>query len=206
MIVECKICEARVDAEVLNSFEYYEPENGPPGRYSFLRCQSCHSPFLVVQEDFGNGWDEPYQLYPAQDTRVNPGLPAPIRNAYGEALACIKAKAFTASAIMCRKTLEGVCSEHGVSSRTLVGGLKEMKERGIIETRLFDWADALRIAGNEAAHDVNVTVSKEDARDMVEFTNALLEYVFTFRDRFEQFKKRRIKSETSEQPHPADRR
>ncbi len=49
--------------------------------------------------------------------------------------------------------------------------------------RLFEWADALRIAGNEAAHDVKVTTSKEDARDILELTNALLEYVFTFRDR-----------------------
>ena len=72
-----------------------------------------------------------------------------------------------------------------------------MKERGIIEPRLFEWADALRIAGNETVHDVTVTVSKEDARDMIEFTNALLEYVFTFQDRFEQFKRRRAKSETS---------
>jgi hypothetical protein len=197
MIVECKECEARVDAETLKSYEYFDPETGPPGRYSFLRCQSCQSPFLVLQENYGNGWDEPYQLYPAQDTRVNPGLPAPIQSAYGEALACLKAKAFTAAAIMCRKTLEGVCAEHGVSARTLVKGLKEMKERGVIETRLFEWADALRIAGNEAAHDINMEVSKEDARDMIEFTNALLEYVFTFRNRFEQFKKRREKSTPS---------
>ena len=31
----------------------------------------------------------------------------------------------------------------------------------------------------------------DDARDILEFTNALLEYVFTFRDRFEAFKIRR---------------
>lgn len=192
MIVDCKTCEARIDAEVLNSFDYYDPEQGPPGRYSFLRCRSCDSPFLVLQENYGE-WDEPYSLYPPQDTRVNPGLPLPIRNSYGEALTCLKAKAFTASAVMCRKTLEGVCVEHGVSSRNLYESLKVMKEQGIIETRLFEWADTLRITGNEAAHDVNVTISKEDAHDIVEFTNALLEYVFTFRDRFEQFKKRRAK-------------
>jgi len=190
VIVECLNCEARVDAEILASCEYPDPEAGH-GRFCFLRCPSCKSPLLVVQEDAGDGWDEPYRLYPAQGTRVNPALPAPIRSAFGEALACVKAKAFTAAAIMCRKTLEGVCAEHGIVARTLVVGLKEMKEKGIIEARLFEWADALRVVGNEAAHDVAVTVSKADAMDIVEFTNALLEYVFTFRDRFEKFKKRR---------------
>ena len=61
-------------------------------------------------------------------------------------------------------------------------------------------SDALRISGNEAAHDVNVTTSPEDARDILEFTNALLEYVFTFRDKFEEFKKRRS---GKTQPPPA---
>ena len=92
---------------------------------------------------------------------------------------------------MCRKTLEGICVEHGTKGGNLVSALKELKDKGIIEIRLFEWADALRISGNEAAHDVNVTISAEDARDILEFTNALLEYVFTFRDKFEEFKNRR---------------
>lgn len=197
MIVECPACEARVDAESLHDYEHYNPEEGPPGRYSFLRCRACESPFLVVQENYGQGWDDPYRLYPAQDTRVNPALPKAIRDAYAEALACFKAKAYTAAALMCRKTLEGVCTEHGVGGRPLVAALRDMRDKGIIEARLFEWADALRIAGNEAAHDVTVTVSKEDAADMIQFANALLEYVFTFRDRFEEFKKRREKSKAS---------
>ena len=49
----------------------------------------------------------------------------------------------------------------------------------------------MRVAGNEAAHDVQVQVSPQDANDMLEFTRALLEYVFTFRRRFERFKERR---------------
>jgi hypothetical protein len=92
---------------------------------------------------------------------------------------------------MCRKTLEGICEAHKITSRNLATSLKEMKDQGIIENRLFEWADALRISGNEAAHSVTVSISAQDARDILEFTNALLEYVFTFQDKFEEFKKRR---------------
>jgi hypothetical protein len=197
VILECPTCEARVNAEGLHSYEYFDPEVGSPARYSFLRCPACQFPFLVVQENYGGGWDDPYRLYPAQDTRVNPALPKAIREAYGEALACFKAKAYTAAALMCRKTLEGVCVEQGVGGKPLVAAIKEMRDKGVIESRLFEWADALRIAGNEAAHDVTVTVSKEDAQDMLQFANALLEYVFTFRDRFEEFKKRRARPKAS---------
>ena len=96
---------------------------------------------------------------------------------------------------MCRKTLEGICAEHSTTGRSLVSSLKELKDKGIIENRLYEWAEALRISGNEAAHDVNVTTSAADAKDLIEFTNALLEYVFTFRDKFEEFKTRRAARE-----------
>jgi hypothetical protein len=137
-------------------------------------------------------------LYPPEDNRVNPNLPALLKSAYAEAISCYKVKAYTATAIMCRKTLEGICAEHGIKDNNLVRSLKALKDKGIIENRLYEWADALRISGNEAAHDVAVTISPEDARDILEFTNALLEYLFTFRDRFEHFKQRRLAKSSSQ--------
>ena len=95
---------------------------------------------------------------------------------------------------MCRKTLEGICSAHGAKSRSLAGELRELKEKGIIENRLFEWAEELRTMGNEAAHGVEFVASREDAEDTLQFTEALIEYVFTYRDRFEEFKKRRAKN------------
>ena len=50
-----------------------------------------------------------------------------------------------------RKTLEGICSAHGVKSGTLAAELQKLKEKGIIESRLFEWAEELRTMGNEAA-------------------------------------------------------
>ncbi len=96
---------------------------------------------------------------------------------------------------MCRKTVEGICKEHGIKDRNLSAGLKSMRDKELIEKRLFEWADVLRVAGNEAAHGVDFTVKADDARDLLDFTSALLEYLFSFREKFEQFKKRRSESE-----------
>ena len=191
MLLECKYCEAVVDAKLLSSYDYCDEEMDVPIKYSFLRCPKCSSPFLAYQEGNEEGWDEPSRLFPIQDKQVNPFFPEPIRNAYKEALACLKSKSYTAAAIMCRKTLEGICCVHGIKAKNLSLGLKEMKSKGVIESRLFVWAEALRISGNEAAHDVQVTILAQDAKDIVAFTDALLEYVFTFRDKFKEFKERR---------------
>src|ERR1035438_1505377 len=137
---------------------------------------------LAVQENYGPGWESAIRVYPPQDKRLGRSIPTPIRQSYREAVLCFKTKAFTASAIMCRKTLEGLCVEHGVKAGNLSRSLKELKEKGLIEGRLLEWAEALRNFGNEAAHDVRVTISAQDAKDIIVFTEALLEYVFTYRD------------------------
>lgn len=198
MILYCKNCAALVHAEPQKYYENFgDITEGPPERIGFLNCPSCREPFLVRQEEYGEDeLSEPEVLYP-QIARINSNLPKPILAAYSEADACFRARAYTAAVIMCRKTLEGICAEHGASKQPLVSQLKELKDRGVIESRLFEWADTLRISGNEAAHEVKVSFTSEDARDLLEFTNALIEYVFTFRDKFEAFKKRHSRSRST---------
>jgi hypothetical protein len=195
MILDCNICEEKVNAVFIAEYGDREIDSSfpLPSRYKFWRCPNCGEPFLTEQMLFP---DIEIVLYPPNDYRINPTLPNKIKLAYHEAVSCFNSKAYTATAIMCRKTLEGICAEHGATGNNLVSNLKELKEKGVIENRLYEWADALRISGNEAAHDVNVTVSKDDAMDLLEFTNALLEYIFTFRDKFEKFKQRRPASQS----------
>ena len=195
MLVECVNCEAIVDGEVIAEYLDHEKETGMTGKYSFLKCPRCFRPFIMLQIDDsfgyeGGNWDEPRRLYPPIEMGVSQAIPNSLRLAYDEAESCFRAKAYTATAIMCRKTLEGIADENKIAVRNLAAALKEMKEKGIIESRLYEWADALRISGNEAAHGVNFQVSHQDAKDILEFTQALLEYVFTFQEKFEQFKKR----------------
>ena len=196
MIIECLNCRQYVDAKEAGS--YWRHFNGvePSRRYSLLACPACQEPILVGQTNVGNmaegdKWDTPFVVFPQGDLRVNPNAPPEIRSAFEEACTCYRSNAYTASAIMCRKALEGICEAHGIKERNLNASLKKMKELTLIDERLFEWSDALRVVGNEAAHGVGVVISQPDAKDAIEFTNAILDYLFSYRDRFEQFKKRR---------------
>lgn len=95
---------------------------------------------------------------------------------------------------MCRKTLEGLCDAHGAKAGTLSKRLAKLQREGVIEARLFEWAEALRISGNEAAHGVDSQISGPDCEAILEFTEALAQYVFTYRDKFENFQRRQKKS------------
>jgi hypothetical protein len=75
------------------------------------------------------------------------------------------------------------------ATRSLLRG--ERRDNDTITDQLFEWADALRLSGNEAAHDVQVTFSAEDARDLLDFTVAILDFTYSFRVKFEAFRARR---------------
>jgi hypothetical protein len=195
--LDCPSCNAVVGAPVLGSYAYLQDV---PIRYLFARCPSCSAPMVAAQENYGDWdndlhFDEPTRVLPAR-SRVGLAVPKAVANAYDEATRCYGAQSYTAAAIMCRKSLEALVQEHKVSARNLAEALKKMRDQRLIEARLFEWADALRLAGNDAAHDVIGVISRDDARDTLDFSGALIEYVFTFRDRFEEFKKRR----TSKKP------
>lgn len=196
MIVECPSCEAYVEAEEQGNYQYLRNQNQPSGRYVFLKCRNCGHPLLVSQENIGNMaegdiWDTPVTMYPSHERYANPNLPTPLKLAIDEAHTCFKSRAYTATAIMCRKTLEGICASQNITERNLVRSLTKMKDDGVIDERLHQWADALRITGNEAAHGVETTIPREDAQDILDFTAAILDYVFSFKGKFDEFQQRR---------------
>jgi hypothetical protein len=200
MLVECTHCHVHVEADEKGNFQYAAGAENDPGRYVLLQCERCGSPLLVIQEQNGNLaegdiWGEPQVLYPSSDIQVNPKAPPEIRAAIEEGIRCYRSRAYTASAIMCRKTLEGICEAHGVRERSLDASLKKMLEGDLIDKRLYEWSDQLRITRNKAAHGVGVVSSAQDARDALDFTVGILDYLFSYRDQFEKFKERRNKAE-----------
>ena len=193
MNVECLACSALVAGVSVASFSRWDDDEHVKYRYEFLRCPECGEPLLVAQMEIGpDEWDTPHRLYPSPPVTADPSWPASARSAYLEAENCFqRAKAFNATAVMCRRALEFVCAECGVTSHPLARALQDMKSGGLIDDRLLDWAQALRAIGNVGAHANQDAVSPEDARDVLEFSRAVMDYVFTYQKRFEAFKARR---------------
>ena len=199
MICECDNCHAFVECIEHGSYIQFFGGFAPSARFSLLSCSKCSNPLLVHQVNIGNMaegdiWDTPHRLHPNHSQRSTSNAPAAIQATFKESLACYRSKAYTATAIMCRKTLELACAEHDVKEKNLTKSLKLLRDKGVIDERLYQWSDALRLVGNEAAHGQAEAFKQADALDIVEFTNAILDYLFSFRERFENFRRRRLQS------------
>ena len=194
MIVDCTNCKARVNAEEVAEFIGFDDEVKFDVRYLFLKCPSCITPLLTYQWRPGEGdpWDGARRLYPPI-RRLSFRVPTELRRSFQEALRCHESGHNLAAALMCRRTLEGVCSHHLGKVRNLSQSLKDLHSKKVIDDRLYEWATALRDDGNLAAHDISARITHEDAEDLVDFSEAILDYVFVLRDRFVEYKKRRAK-------------
>lgn len=164
----------------------------PSTEYVLVQCNACRQVSVQTREDFGEGFDDdsPVMAYPAP-RQLSWNVPTPLRREFEEAQTCFSSKAYEATAVMVRRVLEGTCKENDVQERTLVRSLQKLREEGLIDSTIAEWADALRLVGNEGAHYTGKQVLRDDAEDALAFAEALLDHIYVLRQRFEEFAKRR---------------
>jgi hypothetical protein len=198
MILECRSCKTTVNGLEIGNYE----EGGEPEftlfetKYTLLECPKCHKPSLVEQnQDFDSSvqsfvYDKVKYLYPVNNFYINPDIPEELRTALLESIKCYESEAYTATVIMCRRTIEGFCALKGIKG-SLAKAITILKDEEIINEQLFEWANELRLSGNEAAHNIQSTFSNQDAKDILDFTIAILDFSYSFQEKFNQFKQRR---------------
>lgn len=199
MITDCPHCDSRVDCEEKGHIELdLEHTGGAPTKVVLLECRVCKNALLGMSEVVQIGhdeweWDAALRLWPAPETEVDWEIPEIARNSLIEAKICFKAKAYSACAVMCGRAIEGVCKHHDAKTKTLAAGLKKLRDDRVIDSRLYDWGEALRENRNLGAHATTEKVSKDDAKDLLDFSAAICEYVFVLNAKWERFQKRRKK-------------
>ena len=152
-------------------------------KYSLVKCPDCNEPILLksglVYEINQFVW----------------AIPEKLRHALIECLKCYRISSFDATALMCRKVLEMFCVLKGVKIRgsNLKTAIHKLRENDIINEQLFAWAESLRDIGNKAAHDIDTNFTSQDAKDILDFTIAILDFTYSFKEKFEKFQLRNKK-------------
>lgn len=213
--VFCPACNILVEARVVaHGLGKYRSDAVNPidevdceyhgGHFSVALCRRCNGPFLVREALWGVPGEfetvtEEVVLYPVSGGPKIEGVPDSIGRAVAQAHRSRDTASYDACALMCRRALEALCKTLSANGKDLAQRLGDLKANGHIDSRLLDWAHSVRLVGNEAAHDVDTGVTAEDARDILEFTEALLMYVFTLDAKFRAFEARR-KGRTQHSP------
>ena len=164
-----------------------------------LECPICYNPILALSNSklgpSGTefiGYEPPRIVWP-KFQYLDSSIPSIVRKSIEEAQKCYMAQAYSACAVMCGRAMEALCKDQKTKDWQLSKGLKELKDRGIIDGRLYEWGESLKNRRNAEAHATDVDFSKEDAIDLLSFSKAICEYVYVLSQRYEDFKKREAK-------------
>ena len=199
--LKCLKCKKHVTGKEQGKY-FAETTGTIEVQFTLLECPSCGDPYVMKNLWAGNSWgedsvpsNEQIVLPKPPDDQLDSSVPENVARSHLEATRVYHdSSAYVAAALMCRRTLEVMCLDFKQSKGSLASKLKALRDEGVIENRLYDWADdVLRILGNEAAHEVSDDITPEDAKDALDFTRALIEYLYVFQAAYERFKARRKK-------------
>lgn len=190
--VECGECNKHVSAPTVGTVATWNDDD-PSITFEVIlaKCPACRDAIVAGRstEQWGD-WQRgeyeqtpPRRLWPLPTRELSTDAPEGIRRDFDEAQRCMSVSAHTAAAILARRLLEGIAVDLGAKGSTLADKLKALRAVGAIDGRLTEWADALRVVGNDAAHRVDAVISHEDAADALSFAEAMADYVYTFRAR-----------------------
>lgn len=155
---------------------YYESEHdGHGGSQKLILCPKCRKPNYF-------DYDDSQLPLPKYGGDVD-YLPDDISGLYDEARSCISVGAFTSSVLACRKLLMNIAVNKGAGQNLSFKKYVEyLDDNNFIPPGGKDWVDDIRSIGNDATHEIDLK-EKEDAEELIDFTEMLLKIVYEFPER-----------------------
>lgn len=173
-----------------------------------LLCPSCNAILAGETDQIGfenydaheDRWSDIVRIYPKPPkTFSSYRIPRVVKDSFSEADRSLQAGANIAACVMLGRALEALCrdilnskSETTTASKSkkkimLGEGIKRLKDKKVIDERLYNWSQQLQAFRNLAAHPEDISISREDAEDLQTFAYAIVEYVYDLADRYEEF-------------------
>ena len=160
-------------------------------QYAIYVCQDCGKRF-IAKGIFISVKPDPhatlqwFPIYPIPTREVSKEIPQSIREEFEEAALCFSVSAFRACVFMCQRVLESICQEK------IVSGLNDLLGNGIISKTLFDRATEIRLwAGITKHKPLTDSVAPEDAEELLNYLDSILNAVYVESARYAKLKQKR---------------
>jgi hypothetical protein len=230
-IVDCPDCKAKVAAQEEGRTErtYFNEDISEPlgSRISVGYCPRCKTLLAGLSHqtafkgwlgDESDEWSEPVRIFPEPPrTFSSYRIPNTVTVSLSEGGGALQANAHIAACVMFGRALEAVCRDilftdeekrsAGGKHLMLAEGIKQLRDKNVIDARLFDWSQDLHAFRNLAAHPDGDggSISRQDAEDLQTFVHAIVEYIYDLADRYQEFKERQAKRASAKEKAKADK-
>lgn len=170
--------------------------------YITLMCTTCSQPTLLLTRKIYEEVDAQLHreisetLYPKVNKQLN-NLPEAIERRYSSAIK-VRFIEPNACAVLVGRTLEAACNHEQAQGGSLAQKLNYLAQNGRIPNTLAEMARQLKELRNLGAHDAEDEVTEEDVPIMLDFLEAILEYLYVAPAKIEAVRTRLTRLPTPE--------
>jgi len=125
--------------------------------------------------------------------------PDDVQRFWSQAHESLGIKNWDAAAVMARSAVQATMRDKGAVGKELYGEIEDLAAKGSLPPLMKEWSHEVRVLGNESAHPKPGTPppTQEDARDIVQFLDSLLLYLYEYPKRISDYRARRKSKEAS---------
>ena len=151
--------------------------------YEIAECNNCDFFFLIMRQVFDDS-SSILRIFP--DTLPEPiheKTPEFLKQDLQEARNCFSIGAYRATGTMARRALQLCCIQKGAPKKRLQEQVEWLLANQIITKDLKDWADEVRLTGNDAAHPPQDStkdeiVTSDDAKDILTLLEEFIKVLY----------------------------
>ena len=183
---------------------------------AYCRCDNCSAPNIAITEsvrdDYGTAYQAPqymenphrviYTWLPSEPRgKEYKDVPNLIASPASEAYACYSINSYRACILMARSVIEAICKDKNIKTGNLAQKIEQLAKVASMPTIVTEQANEIRYFGNEMAHgDFTQPVSEEDANDVLDLMDIIIDYVYQQPEQLAALKKRReLRKQNNEQ-------
>lgn len=184
-LIPCAFCSAAGNFKREFSAAKKHGSSGKELHYEVLCCGNCGNLTMCFWSGTGHGSFglHNYKLLPwplSRSPAPSTNWPKDVSRYWVQAKQGVANKTWDAALLMARSALQIALRESSAVGKTLKDEIDDLAKKGLLPPNMKDWAHELRLIGNESAHPTIGTEPppEPDVRDVVEFLDYLLRYLF----------------------------
>jgi hypothetical protein len=194
----CPFCEEEGNFALAGHAEKQKSNSKKKLNFDLYQCGNCMAYVQVFWSAAENAVGHPmydYRVVPWPLGKAQPSKnwPPNVQRFWTQAHESLAIENWDAAAVMARSAVQVTMRHKGAVGKDLYAEIENLATNGDLPPLMKEWSHEVRVLGNDSAHpEPNAEpTTAEDARDIIQFLDSLLQYLYDFPKKISDYRQRR---------------
>lgn len=194
--ITCPFCFEEGNFKLVFHAEKKKPNKAKKLNFDTYECGSCKGYVMVLWSAdgfLGQIYDYKVLPWPLKIEKFPEHWPADIGRYWLEAKRGTLVSNWESAAVMARSALQMALRAKGATGGNFHQEIDSLTKIGVLPPLMNEWAKEVKALGNESAHPEpgQAPANPEDVRDIIQYLEFLLEYLYDLPHQIDKYRKRR---------------